>query len=182
MSEFHEYLDKRYALAIYEVAEEKDKVEEYLEELTEVIKVIDENLELIEIMKHPDLSTSRKKQIFENIFKGKLDEDILSFLLILIDKKRILDMDGILEELKVIHLERIKTLAANVKTVIPLTKEERDTLISNLQKKYNKTIILNEEIDKSIIGGVFVRVGNDIIDGTIKNKYETMKKLTLKSE
>jgi F-type H+-transporting ATPase subunit delta len=71
---------------------------------------------------------------------------------------------------------------AIVKTVVPLFPDERDALTKNLQLKYNKKIILNEEIDKDIIGGVYVRVGNDVIDGTIKSKFEDIRKMTLKTE
>jgi F-type H+-transporting ATPase subunit delta len=178
----HEYLDRRYALAFYELAEEKGKALEYLNELAEVIKIINENKEFLQIINHPNLSTSKKKQLFESIFKGKIEESILFFLLVIIEKNRMLEIDGILAEVKKIHLNRNKTVEAYVQTVVPLTDEERDALINKLKRKYNKTIILKEEINKDIIGGVFIRVGNDIIDGTIKLKLEEMRKLALKTE
>jgi F-type H+-transporting ATPase subunit delta len=176
----HENLDRRYALAFYQLAEEKGKVLEYLNELTEIIKIIHENEEFLRIIKHPNLSTSKKKQLFESIFKGRIEDIILSFLLIVIEKNRILEVDGILKEIKKIHLNRNKILDAYIETVVPLTNEERDELINKLQKRYNKTIILREQINEAIIGGVFVRVGNDIMDGTIKSRLEEMRKLALK--
>jgi len=81
-----------------------------------------------------------------------------------------------------IHLERMNTLLADVKTVIPLTEEEKKTLMTKLENKYDKKIILKEEIDESIIGGVFIKVGNDVIDGTIRNKLKEMRKLVLNRE
>ena len=82
----YEYLDKRYALALYQVAEEKGKVEEYLNDLREICDLIDNNKDFYEVIKHPQISTRKKKQTFINIFKGKIDEELLSFLLILIEK------------------------------------------------------------------------------------------------
>jgi F-type H+-transporting ATPase subunit delta len=178
----HEYLDRRYALALYEVADKKGKAKDYIDTLGEILGIINENVDFIEIIRHPHLSTSKKKEMFENIFKGRVEEDILSFLLILIEKDRILTLQSILEEMKKIHLERNHTLAAFVKTVVPLLEEERTALIQKLQAMYSKNIILNEEIDTDIIGGVFVRVGNDVIDGTIKAKFDQIRKLTLKTE
>lgn len=178
----YEYLDRRYALALYEVAEERAKTEEFINDLSDVLNIISENEELLELIKHPKLSTTKKMELFENIFRGKLDEEVLSFLLVLIEKNRLLNLKGILEEIKKIHLEKNQTLIAVVKTVVPLNVDERDALIKNLGLKYNKKIILNEEIDKDIIGGVYVRVGNDVIDGTIKSKFEEIRKLTLKTE
>lgn len=81
-----------------------------------------------------------------------------------------------------IHLDRNNTLLANVKTVIPLDESQKKQLIDGLEKKYDKKVILKEEIDKSVIGGVYVRVGDDVIDGTVKSKLMEMKKLMLRRE
>lgn len=75
-----------------------------------------------------------------------------------------------------IYLEKNNMILANVKTVIPLLKEEREELIEKLGNKYNKKIILEEEIDKSIIGGVYVRVGDDVLDGTLSTRLKDIKK------
>lgn len=177
-----EYLDRRYALAFYELVEEKGKVEICLKELAEVVDIIDNNKELLEILKHPDLSTSKKKQLFESIFKDNVENSVLSFLLVIIEKNRILELNGILEEINKLHLERKHTVEAFIETVVPLTDEERSVLKAKLEKKYNKSIILKETINEAILGGVLVRVENEIIDGTIKSKLEKMKKLALKTE
>ena len=76
-----------------------------------------------------------------------------------------------------IHLEKMNTMIAEVKTVIPLNEEEKENLVLKLSEKYKKNIVLKEEIDETIIGGVFVKVGNDVIDGTIKSRLKDMKKL-----
>lgn len=78
-----------------------------------------------------------------------------------------------------VDLEKNNQIVAEVKTVIPLNDTERTSLTDKLKAKYNKSIILKETIDESIIGGVYVRVGDDVIDGTIKNKLEEIKKLML---
>lgn len=178
----YEYLDRRYAFALYEVAEEKDKVEEYIEELKQVCSIIDANPDFYGIIKHPQISTNKKKKMFTSIFKGKIDEDLLSFLLILIEKDRILFLKEKLQQMENIYLEKHNTLKAVVKSVVPLTEEERNKLNEKLHRKYDKKIIIEEEIDKSLIGGLYVRVGDDVIDGTIKSKLTEMKQLMLKRE
>lgn len=175
----YEYLDRRYALALYEVAEKKGKVEEYLQEGREIIELIKNNQEISKILKHPQISTSKKKKIFIEIFKGKINEELLIFILLLIEKDRILYMEEKFREMEKIHLEKQNILVANVKTVIPLNENQRKKLIKKLEKKYNKTIILKEKIDKALIAGVYVRVGDDVIDGSIKSKFEEIKKAVL---
>lgn len=176
----YEYLDKRYALALYTVAEEKGKVEEYLNDLREIVSLMNNDAEFVKLIKQPFINTSAKKKIFINIFKGKIDEDLLSFLLILIEKDRILFTEEKLKEMEKIHLERNNTLLVEVKTVIPLNDSEKENLRRKLMDMYNKKIIFEEKIDKKIIGGVYIRVGDDVIDGTLKIKLEEMKKLMYK--
>lgn len=178
----YEYLDRRYALALYKVAEEKGKVEEYLQNLREIVELINTTDELLQVIKHPQISSSRKKETFTKIFKGKIDDELLSFLLILIDKGRILYLKEKLAEMEKIHLERENTILATVKTVIALTDEERSNLKSKLENKYKKIVILQEEIEKDLLGGVYVRVGNDVIDGTVKSKLAEMRALMLRGE
>ena len=178
----YEYLDRRYALALYEVAQEKGKVDEYIQELRDICNLIDNNQDFYNIIKHPQISTTKKKEIFKNIFKGSLDDEILSFLLLLIDKDRILYLREKLDAIEKIKLERNNTVIAKVKSVIPLTKEEVSKLKSKLETKYSKKVIIEPEIDKSIIGGLYVMIGNEVIDGTIKSRLEEMKALMLNRE
>ena len=178
----YEYLDRRYAMALYKVAEEKNKVDEYIEDLREICDLIDNNKDFYEVIKHPQISTKKKKQTFINIFKGKIDEDLLSFLLILIEKDRILFLREKLNEMEKIHLEKNNTLKAKVVTAVPMLENELQELKDKLEKKYNKKIIISTKVDKSVLGGVYVRVGNDVIDGTVKSKLEELKDLMLKRD
>lgn len=171
----YEHLDRRYALALYEVAEEKGKVEEYLSNLREIVNLMKSNEELKQMIRHPQISTSMRKRTFIKLFKGRIDEELLSFLLLLIEKDRILYVEEKLNEMENIHLEKNNTMIATVKTVVKLQEEEKHDLEEKLKSKYNKKVLLREEIDEDIIGGVYICVGNEIIDGTIKAKIDEMK-------
>lgn len=178
----YEYLDRRYALALYQAAEEKDKVEEYLKDLREICELIDNNKDFYEVIKHPQISTKRKKETFINIFKGNIDEELLSFLLILIEKDRILFLREKLNEFEKIDLERKNILRGIVKTTVSLKENEFNSLISKLEAKYGKKVILEQVIDPTILGGIYVRINNEVIDGTVKLRLENLKKIMLSTE
>jgi len=178
----HEFLDKRYALALYEIAEKNNKVDEYLQDLREICNIFDENKDFYEVIKHPTISTTKKKQLFNDLFKGKIDDDLLSFMIILIEKDRIAYLREKLNQMENIDLEKKNTIRGIVKTVVPLLDEELEQLKVIFEKKYDKTILFDTQVDKSLLGGVYIKVGNDIIDGTIKLKIEEMKDLMLKKE
>ena len=178
----YEYLDRRYALALYEVAESKGKVNEYLQDLREICVLIENNCDFYEVIRHPQINTRRKKQTFINIFKGKIDEELLSFLLILIEKDRILYLREKLNEMEKIDLERKNTLKGVIKTAVPLLDSEFNTLKDIFEKKYDKNIIFEAKVDKKVLGGVYVRIGNDVIDDTVKSKIDEMKDLMLRKK
>lgn len=178
----YEYLDRRYALAIYEVAEKKGKVDEYLQDLREICNIFESNKDFYQVIKHPKVNTAKKKEIFTDLFKGKVDEELLSFIIILIEKGRILQLKQKLVQMEKIDLERKNIIRGVVKTAIPLLPKELDNLKVIFEKKYDKTILFDTKIDKTILGGVYVEVGNDVIDGTLKSKIEEMKDLMLKKE
>jgi len=178
----YEYLDRRYALAIYEVAEKKGKVDEYLNDLRSICDLLDNNKDFQEVIRHPHVNTTKKKQLFTDIFKGNIDDDLLSFMIVLIEKNRILQLRGKLDQMEKIDLERKNIIKGVVKTAIPLLPEELEKLKAIFEEKYDKTIIFDTEVDKSILGGVYVSVGNDVIDDTIKSKIEEMKEIMLKKE
>ena len=81
-----------------------------------------------------------------------------------------------------IHLEKLNVLQGIVKTTIPLEENEYNSLVEKLEKKYNKEVILKKEIDPEILGGIYVRIGNDVIDGTVKTRLDDLEKLMLATE
>lgn len=178
----YEYLDKRYAVALYEIAEKHGRVEEYIETLREVVDIIYNNEGILQILKNPKVSTYRKKKAITDLFKGKMDDELLAFLLILINKGRILYLREKLEEVEKIYLEKNNTLTAEIKTVFPLTDINRNSLIEKLELKYGKKILLREEIDKDIIGGILVNINGTMIDGTIRTRLRNIKEAAMKSK
>jgi F-type H+-transporting ATPase subunit delta len=71
--------------------------------------------------------------------------------------------------------EKNNILEGIVITAVPMKEEEVKELQTKLSAKYNKTVVLENEVDKSVLGGVLVRLGNEEIDGTVKNRLDKMK-------
>lgn len=173
----YEFLDRRYALALYDACSEKGNIEQVLEEFEAIVDEMANNEGLMKITKHPQISKVAKKRIFREIFEGKVSAEMLNFLLLLIEKERILYLKEKYNQFKLIHLERTNKVLAKVKTVVALTPSQKEALQEKLEKTYRKEVILDEEVDKSIIGGIIVMVGSDVIDGSVKNKLKEMKDL-----
>lgn len=178
----YEFLDRRYALAIYEIAQSKNAVDRYIEDLKDICDVLYGNEDFYKIIVHPQISTSDKKKTFKKAFQGKIDDELLNFLLLLIEKDRIGFLKEKVVQLEKIYLEKQNMIIAQVKSVIPLSEYQTNKLTENLEKKFNKKIILKQEIDKSIIGGLYVVVGDEVIDGSVKSQLQQIKSQVLNNE
>lgn len=174
----YEFLDRRYALALYETCKEAGNVETVLEELGEIVEELDNNEGLKKIIRNPQINKHNKKRIFEELFKGKIEDELLSFLLLLIDKGRILYLKEKYVQFKIIYLKNNNTVVAKIKSVIPLNDTEREAIKNKLEKHYEKNIIIEEEIDRTLIGGLLINVGDETIDGTIKTKLMDLKNIS----
>ena len=95
-----EYLDRRYALALYEVAEEKGKVQEYLNDLREICDLIDNNKDFYEVVKHPQISTKQKKSD-SNITSAFLKGDTLEHILRFFPREESTTYNNLLKNIKV---------------------------------------------------------------------------------
>ncbi|MGL4730199.1 MAG: F0F1 ATP synthase subunit delta [Clostridium sp.] len=173
----YEFLDRRYAQALYDVCEKNNILEETLEDLKSIVESMEECEELRKIIEHPQIHRPEKKAIFKKLFKDEVSEELLSFLILLIDKDRILYLKEKYNQFRLIYFERHNMVEVLVRTAIPLTDEQRNTLKEKLENKYKKEIILSEKVDESLLGGMIIKVGDDVIDGTVKSRISAMKQL-----
>ncbi|GAA0125873.1 MULTISPECIES: F0F1 ATP synthase subunit delta [Clostridium] len=173
----YEFLDRRYAQALYDVCEKAGILEETLEDLNSIVESMEQSEELMKIIEHPQIHRAEKKAIFKRLFEDQVSPELLGFLILLIDKDRILYLKEKYNQFRLIYFERHNMLEAKVKTTIPLIDEQREALKVKLKNKYKKDIILLEEIDESLLGGMVVKIGDDVIDGSIKRRMESMKQL-----
>ena len=171
----YEYLDRRYAKALFDVAISKDRVNKYIQDLTAIVQLIDESTEIKQVIRHPEISIKEKKNFFIKLFKGKIDEDLLTFLLILIEKDRILFLKEKLAELKKIDLEERGSVTARVQTVQPLKEYQKNALIEKLMNLYHKQVELREVIDPDLLGGIVIKVGDELIDGSVRTTVEELR-------
>lgn len=174
----YEFLDRRYALALYERCVEEGNVELVLQQFKEIVDEMDSNRYLMEVLKNPQINKFDKKRIFTELFKECIEDELLKFLLLTIDKERILFLREKYVQFNQIYLDDSKILIAEIVSTIYLSNEEKNTLKRNLEERYKKTIIFKEKVDKSLIGGIVIRIGDEIIDGSIKNRIVEFKKVT----
>ncbi|CAH2215007.1 F0F1 ATP synthase subunit delta [Tepidibacter aestuarii] len=165
----------RYANALFEVGISEGTTADLNDELKVIVDLFDQNEDFLKILKAPLISKEEKKALVEKIYKDKTSLEMMNFLKVLIDKDRIGIIDEIFTEYNALINEKNNILEAVAITAVPMSEKDLNNLKQKLSETKGKNIILKNEVDKSVIGGVLVKMGNEEIDGTIKTRLEKLK-------
>lgn len=167
---------KRYAVAIYEIAKKMGKIEETKEFLKLLMIKCESDKDFMKFIENPLITLEEKEILIVKTF-DLVDEDILRVAFYIVKKGRTSSINEIKEKFIELMYEAEKKLPVVAIFAKRINEEQEKKLICNLEKKYNKKIELTLEIDEEIIGGGIIKVGNNIINGSIKHQIENMKRL-----
>ena len=168
-------MGREYASALFTLAMEEGKQEEYGEALETVKTVFSENSEYIDFLNSFSIPKTERIDAIEEAFGKSIPEHIVSFVKLLCEKDRItefFDCVAIYKEL----LDMSENISvAKITSSVELTDTEKEKLKKKLEKTYNKTVVLDLKVDKSLVMGVVVEIDGKIIDGSIKKSLSDIK-------
>lgn len=169
-----------YAQALFEVASEKGVVEEVERDLEGIKELLRTNKKLRDILYHPSIIKDAKKDIIGRTIGQQCSKWVRNLLFILIDKRREKILDYLTDVFKEVAGRIRGVIFIKVQTAFPLTDSRLERLKENLEKLMNKKVELETEVNKGLIGGMVINMGNKIIDGSILNRLSNLKKKLLK--
>lgn len=167
---------KRYAQALFMLADEAQQVDKIGRDLDAVCDTIFNNADLNQAFCGVQYSLSGKKNAVTEIFKGQTDPSVLNFLLLLIEKGRAGYLADIQEAYHKFEDEKNGIADATLTTAFPLKDEDADKIAQALGKSVGKTIRLKVVVDPSLVAGVRLQYGDRIIDGSVEARLESMRK------
>lgn len=165
----------RYALAIYEIAKELNRVEDMYKELKIVMETYELNIDFKNFINHPLVKKDDKKEFISKVFSKEVSGETMNLLHYLIDKTRLAQIKAIVTEYLKLYYERNQIVEAEATFAVEPTKEQVEKLVSKLQAKIKKEVRISTKIDKAILGGVVIRIGDQIIDASIKKEIEAFR-------
>ncbi len=172
---------KTYGDSLFELALEEGKVDLFLDEAGFVLQVLAENEDLVKLMTHPKISKEEKENVVENIFKSNISDEMTGFLVIVIKKGRFKEMKAILSYFIAKVKEYKKIGVAFVTTAVELREEQKEALVKRLiETTEYETMEMNYATDSSLIGGMVVRIGDRVVDSSIKHKLNDLTRDLLK--
>lgn len=165
----------RYAEALFQVGEETNSTTKLYEELNAVVETLKSNKDFYSVLKSPLVGKGDKKNLLEKVYGTQLSDNLNNFLKIIVDKDRATVIEAVQKSYKNLLNEKNNIIEGIAITAIAMSQEEIKQLEAKLSSKYNKNVTLENKVDESILGGVLVRLGNEEIDGTVKNRLSKMK-------
>ena len=170
---------ERYAMALLEIAKEKNILDQLAEEARAVNEVFASNADITSFLKHPKVSSQKKQQFITEAFAG-VSQEMKNTLMLMIERQRI-DEIGPMAAGLVNLINDVKSVAeAQVYTTRPLTDAEREAISTVFAAKIGKqSLKIDNIVDRDLIGGIKLRIGNRIFDGSVSGKLQRLERQLL---
>ncbi len=168
-------LGRVYAQALISAAEPDSATDEVVGQLASIVKdVLDQSTQLTEVFASPRVEADEKVRVIERLFNDKVHRVLLNFLRVLAQRGRLAQ----LREISAAAEEQINQIKgrviARVQTAEPLTEELRTSVQQRLAQILGKEVVLHEEVNAELLGGLVVRVGDTVFDSSVAGKLNNI--------
>lgn len=164
---------RRYARALLEVAEEGGLIEQVAKDLEVIRETLESSRDIVTMLKSPIIKGDTKARILKEIF-GELGEKTLLFINLLCRKKRASILLDVIEEFSALRDERRGIVNVDVTSAIELDDEQSKKLIDGLAGYTGKKVRAKLSLDKALIGGATVKIGDTILDNSVRHQLEML--------
>lgn len=175
-------VSKTYGEALFEAAMEsgEDRAGELLEEIDAVRKVLADNPRFDEMMKHPGITKQEKLEVIDTVFGGRASTELVNFLEIIVSKERYRDLPAIFDYFTARVKEQKKIGIAQVTTAQELSPAQKSAVKARLLETSGyKEMEMYFHTDASLIGGMVIRIGDRVVDSSIRTKLDSLTKQLL---
>lgn len=159
-----------YAAAIYDLA-----LEPWLKQLSSIQQAVKKDAALRADLHAPGLSTQEKLARLSQALPAEVSGEMRKFLGTLLEAGQVDQLDAILLELDRLAQRRPERTLAHVTTAVPLTEAEKEAMRAKLTKRFGTDLEIQFEVDASLLGGVYLRVGDQVIDGSVAGKLAALR-------
>jgi F-type H+-transporting ATPase subunit delta len=169
---------RRYAGAIFELAQKQDTLDHTLEDVKGIAQVF-ANRKLAYLLREPKVPAQRKETALREALTSKVVPTSLNLALLVVQRELVDLMPNIAAELERLVLNYHNQAIAEVTTAAEMDKAQSDLVKGALERTTGKNIIMHARIDPSILGGVIARVGDQIIDSSVRYRLHALQQQLL---
>jgi F-type H+-transporting ATPase subunit delta len=165
---------RRYARAIFELAEEQGQVAEWHERVEKVRDLMSEP-EVARVLTNPTIATERRMALVSGA-PHVFDPEATNLAKLLIESNRVRDVVGIAEEFQRLADEAAGRVRATVTTAVELTPADRDRVAEGLSKRLGKDVVLDVLVDPGILGGLKLQYGDRLVDASVATRLQQLRR------
>lgn len=170
------HIARPYASALFDLSVEEKSVAKIEASLDGVAAIISSNEDFSNLLASPVISSDEKSGVIEIVVaKAKLPKLVANFLKTVAQNGRLFVLPAMIDAFKDLAATERDELSADVVSAAPLSKKQLTDLAKVLKSKMGKTVTLETSVDPSLIGGLVVKVGSQMIDSSLKTKLTAMK-------
>ena len=164
---------QRYSLALYELSKEANSLEAVEQHSTSLLKLVNSSRDFNNLIKDPTGNQNDLIMVISKISESfKIDNLLKNFMIFLVKKRRFFYIEKILKNFIEICSDKRGEIKAEIKSAKELSIDEINKITEDLAKNFSSKMKLNYKYDKSLIGGLIVKIGSTMIDTSIKNKLQ----------
>ncbi|WP_419024748.1 ATP synthase F1 subunit delta [Emergencia sp.] len=163
-----------YGKALFDAAVELDKIDEIKEEIDQIDGILKKEEDYVSLLCNPAIPVVKKKAMIRNVFKGRVSEEVLSFLYILIDKDRMFHYHRIVKEYLKLMDEYRGEAYGKIYSTVPLSQEQLEKFETEAGKLLREKVKLRNKIDKSLLGGVKLLIDGKLIDASLRASLDDL--------
>ena len=167
-----------YATALFEAAYEEGRVEEVRRDLGEFVGALDSSPELRQFLVAEEIADARKTQVLLELTEGG-SELMRNLLRLLVDKGRESELGGVYRAFVALVEEAQGIVHVEVVTAVPLTPALQQTLKTKIESSLKKTVELTMTVDKEILGGLRLRIGDRVADASVRHRLERLREVLI---
>lgn len=169
-----------YGEALFELAVEAGKTDIFVRELADIRRILDANKDFNRLMNHPKILKDTKCEILTEVFKGRISDELTGFLLLTVMKDRYSQIDDILDYF-IMEIKKFDgTGMAYVASAAMLNEIQKAQIEERLLDITSyKQMEMHFTVDASLIGGMVIRIGDRVVDSSVKTKLEKLRKQLL---
>jgi F-type H+-transporting ATPase subunit delta len=164
-----------YARSLFEVAQEQDKLDVVRDQIGQFADALDGSRELQTFFFSPYFSTEEKKDGLDKALEGE-DDVVRNFLAVLIENHRMPALFRIRRELDAMWREVNQLLPVQVTSAVELDEAVTRQIGEEIGRQTGRTVELSTNVDPDVLGGIVVRVGNSILDASIRTRLDRLRK------
>lgn len=168
-------VSKVYGDALFSLAQEENQIDELWKEAAMIVEAVEGNPEFLPVLCHPEMTMEKKLSLLQDVFQKELSQHMMGLLNVLVKKGRIGEILSVLNYFMEQVMAYKKIGEVTVRTPMPLSEEQREKIESKLlEVSEYETVSVDYQIDESLLGGMVIRIGNRVLDNSIRSKLDAM--------